>query len=444
MSYSNMTIEWTDLIKFTSEGIVVADYPQIRIALTNKFKQIYGDDIDVSTLSADGIYLETLSLMINNIMQNFKQLYANLDIRTASGTYLDMLCALSNVTRKAATASSTSLLLTLDSEETDNYVTTQIQFIDKSGKTWTARNQDGIILVPGVQTSVTVTCDELGPIRADAGWIDRTVESSPMINVVQSVAADLGSYTETDTELKARQHNSGNSIGQTVLESLAGALLQINGIEDVLIYNNDTGVNWPNESIGTHDGNAVQAHSIYVLIRKAPNISIADSVIGNIIYDKLTPGIRTNAYTGGTAKKGIAKSFLYTEYIAGQPSNYQQYVYWKELIPVNPDIAIYIKKNMYFDSAASITNSETVKTIAQNVMNYVNNLHISELLQYKELEEIVKYSDPMFRGKNTFSVQKVAINSVDNTDYQNSDTYFNYTSFTASSENNDIVEIHLS
>jgi len=443
MSYSNMTIEWTDLIKFTSEGIVVADYPQIRIALTNKFKQIYGDDIDVSTLSADGIYLETLSLIVNNIMQNFKQLYANLDIRTASGTYLDMLCALSNVTRKAATASSTSLLLTLDEEETDNYVTTQIQFIDKSGKTWTARNQNGITLVPGIQTSVTVTCDELGPVRADAGWIDRTVESSPIIEVIQSVEADLGSYTETDAELKARQHNSGNSIGQTVLESLAGALLQINGIEDVLIYNNDTGTNWPNADIGTHDENTVQAHSIYVLIRKAPNISMADSVIGNIIYDKLTPGIRTNAYTGGTAKKGIAKSFLYTEYIAGQPSNYQQYVYWKELTPDNPDIAIYIKKSMYFDSATDIEDSETVKTIVQNVMNYVNNLHISELLQYKELEEIVKYSDPMFRGKNTFFVQNVIIAEDAASDYQNTDTYFNYTSFTAS-EDNDIVEIHLS
>ena len=85
MAYKEMNINWTELIQFTKNGVYVADYQEIRSAICNRFKEIYGQDIDLATTSADGIYVETLSLMINNILQSFKHFYAQLDVRTASG-----------------------------------------------------------------------------------------------------------------------------------------------------------------------------------------------------------------------------------------------------------------------------------------------------------------------------------------------------------------------
>jgi hypothetical protein len=86
-------------IKITAGGIVIADYDQVQSALVKRYKEIYGSDIDLANTTADGVFVNDLALIINNILQSFKTLYSNLDVNTASGVYLDSLCRLSNITR---------------------------------------------------------------------------------------------------------------------------------------------------------------------------------------------------------------------------------------------------------------------------------------------------------------------------------------------------------
>ena len=87
----NYEVDITDFIKITSAGVKIADYVQVRAALIKRYRSIYGSDIDVSTASADGIYITNLALIINNILQSVKTMYSNLDVNTANGVYLDHL-----------------------------------------------------------------------------------------------------------------------------------------------------------------------------------------------------------------------------------------------------------------------------------------------------------------------------------------------------------------
>ena len=73
--------------------------------------------------------------------------------------------------------------------------------------------------------------------------------------MVQEKDADIGSPEESDTELRARRNQSGGAAGVTVLESLLGALLNVVGIEDVKIYNNNT-----NAATTSADETTVDAH----------------------------------------------------------------------------------------------------------------------------------------------------------------------------------------
>ena len=100
---------FASLIQMTGAGLNIADYPAIKRALIEKYKEIYGSDIDLANTTADGVFVETLALMIFNILQNVKFLYSNLDIRTASGKFLDSLAALSGVYRNGATKSKAQL-----------------------------------------------------------------------------------------------------------------------------------------------------------------------------------------------------------------------------------------------------------------------------------------------------------------------------------------------
>ena len=107
MGYLDSTRTITDFIRFTNAGVDIASFTQIRDAITTRYKEVYVQDIDltVTPTNADGIFVNDLSLMVNNILQSIKTMYANLDVNTASGVYLDNLCRLSNIVRKHATPS---------------------------------------------------------------------------------------------------------------------------------------------------------------------------------------------------------------------------------------------------------------------------------------------------------------------------------------------------
>ena len=415
MAYKDINVNWTELIKFGKEGITIADYQEIRTAISNRFKEIYGQDIDLATTSADGVYVETLCLMINNILQSFKQFYSQLDVRTASGNYLDALCALSNVYRKPETNSTCSILLTLDATATQNYVTKSISVADKNGNIWSYESNEDITFEPGKAKEIIVTCETPGPIRASAGWIDRLVSNEVTMTVSQTVEANEGSYSESDSELRSRRNDSLGATGNTVLESLAGALLAITGIDDVKIYCNDSKATLP-----ALDDTNIALHDVYVILRKKPNIDIADSTICNTIYEKLTPGIRTTE----SAVTSDAKSYNYVSSILGQTQlGVVQKVNWKQATPVKPVVKIIISPNQNF----ARSGNSTANLIAQNVINQLNNAQLSSTIKINDLWSTIMYSDPLFRGISTFSISSISIDGKD-ADYTLKDTYFDYSS----------------
>lgn len=408
-------INWGELIKFTGSGLSVAEYSQIRIALANRYKEIYGEDIDLSTGSADGIFIETYSLIVNNILQSFKTFYSQLDVNTATGQYLDILCALSNVYRKSPTKSTATLVITLDESETTQTNITSLTFSDINGNTWEFNDTlNPLTLEPGVAQTIRVTASELGPIRANAGWINQVVDTDLLIGVVQETSAEPGTYSETDAELRARRNNSLGVNGVTVLGSLAGSLLALNGVRDAKIYNNDTIT-----SITAKDGTSINPHCVYVILRRNANIDIPDSSIGSLIYEKMTPGIMTTVSNG---TEGTNHSYQYKQYISGViETGVNQTVNWKVATPVKPVIEITLTKEENFATA----NNSTANYVGNAIMNYLNSLPLSTDIKIRNLINECEYNDPKFRGRKTFDVASITIDDVA-TDFVNQDTYYDY------------------
>lgn len=415
MALIETNIDWNSLIKFTSSGVVVAEYYEIKSALTKRFKEIYGEDIDLSNISADGIYVENLCLMINNILQSFKQYYSQLDVNTASGIYLDRLCNLTNITRKTATRSTATVYLTLDPTAENSYSTTSLTLADQNGNTWSVLSSEELTFKPGVEQAVVVSATNLGPITAPKNWINQLVNNNVVMTIRQDEPANIGSYEETDSELRSRRNNALSGAGTTVLESLVGALTSISGIEDAKVYNNNT-----LETLTSKDTTSIEPHCVYVVLRIAKNIEITDATIGTLIYEKMTPGIPTAA---SSEINGKQHSFIYKQSILGQfieESFADQEIYWKVAESVNPEIQITITPNSYYASA----NDTTAKAIAEAVINDMNKKLLSKDVKAIDISRIVEDTDPRFRGNRTYEVKSVFINSED--EYINRDTYYYY------------------
>lgn len=408
MPLQNNNVDITDFLRLTATGFQIATFTQIRAALINRYKQVYGSDIDLSTASADGIFVTNLALIINNILQGMQNVYGNLDVTNANGIYLDKLCALSNIYRKPATYSSTSLLVkNIGTQPIENIV--DPLFIDQAGNEW--EYNGSLSLAPEETRELFVTCTVSGQITAPIGWINQSLELLS-ITVVQENPANPGHAIETDAELRTRRTQSSGASGVTVMASLVGALLNVSGIRDAYIYNNNTGA-----EITAKDGTTVDAHSIYVIIRKDDGITILDETIGTIIHEKLTPGIHS-CDSNGT--NGIPKNYLITLSFSGETiGESEQHIYWKEATAIAPEISIKIRPYTYF-------TTDNFASIAQKMYDYLNALPITYDLVTQEILIQTVFADPKINANATYSVLTV---SIDNSYTNNTDTFYHYSNY---------------
>lgn len=412
----NREISIDQFIKFTSGGIKIADFNQIQTTLIKTYKEIYGSDIDLANTTADGIFINNLALIINNILQSFSALYSNLNVETASGVYLDNLCRLSNVSRKMATKSTVQLLITSTETTTLEYGTI---FVDNAGIEWEYKGLSQEIQANSEAVTIVVTCKEYGSIIAMANSITQTLEVSPFI-ITQPEDASVGRENETDAELRARRDQSNGAQGITVEESLLGALLEIAGVMDAQIIVNNTGSVINGSSGPIFDGTSVNAHDVYIIIRKAENVAINDTRIGQTIAERMTPGISTTQTLDSTT--GISKQ--YTKQLNQYITWLGQQVFWKEAIPIHPTCSITITKGLNY-------TTNTTENIAKDIITYLNKLHISQLPTKNEMIITATYAD----SSSQYIISDVDLSQIG----INTNTYYNYTHYESSVNGQNIV-----
>lgn len=406
-----------NLIKLTSSGLSVASFIQIKDVLSEKFKEIYGSDIDLANTTADGIYVHNVALIISNILQAFNFLYTNLDIRTAQGTYLESLCALSGIYRQSATQSVAYMSIT-NNEETSITLQggtsgTQLHFVDNAGIEWTtcvgdvthSKATSQIVLEPGIAQSVPIYCTIYGPVQAKKGWISTLLTNEYDLSFTQIDDAEIGSNIESDAQLRQRRNENISSSGLTVTSNLRGAISKIGGVKNVKIYNNNTG----NYLIAL-DGTIIQQGSVYVIINQSQVID--DELIGTVIYEKMTPGIKTSK---SNEVCGINHSYTYDE----ENQVLANVVNWKECTKISSGLIINISLVKY--------NNFSLNEFCDNLVSYLNNLEIGQTFTtYELLSEMI--SENRTYVMNSIELQSDDLTIIDMTDYvqyNTKDTCFN-------------------
>lgn len=419
---------YDNLSAVTNSGLEVAEFYQIRDAIVRRMMEIYGEDIDVSSASADGEYINMEADIINNIYKSLENFITNLNPYTASGKFLDVMCSLSNIYRRLPSKSTAQVYVkNISGNELNNI--DQIDAVDRSGITWTwinNKNYDGTFETtfkaedPGNVHILEFVCSQFGPVSAEGtgaeepdwntnnnGWIYKTIDAGNF-NLYQSSDAVLGNFTESDSSLRARRYNFIGSNSITTQASLEGALYSLDSIVDVFVFNNNTGINKT-----MLDNTEVLNHNVYVVLRYKNGVTISDSTIGNIIYNKLTPGVVTQE-PDSTVKSGKSHTFTITK-----PNGINTVVYWKEAIPITPKITINYQ-----------TNSDYVKELSEEsikkfIMSYTNNIEISSKLHIGELQSVMLSADLRPNGISTFWITSGNIEG--NNYYEAPNTYYNYT-----------------
>lgn len=241
---------------------------------------IYGPNINVAPNSPDGQLLNILAQVATDMEELIAAVNSAFDPDQAVGTVLDARCAINGVIRQGATYTiqnisvTVALALTLPGLDTSNPFTVA----DSNG------NQFQLITsysfgAPGT-TALAFRAANVGPVLTTIGTIINIVTPQAGVSGVNNptAATTLGQAQESDASLRIRRANSVSLPSKGFLQGLLGALLDIEGVKQAVVYENIT---------NAVDANGIPGHSIWAIV-DAPGS--ANAAIANAIYVKRNAG----------------------------------------------------------------------------------------------------------------------------------------------------------
>lgn len=394
---SKKTYTMENLVSYTPNGgFAAASFVEIKQALIDRYKLIYGDDIDVSDASADGQWITAEALMINNILRAVEGVYSDINPATAQGAALDAIAALSNITRRAASQSTCDVLITAASAGTAPLtIEKDTAFVDVNGHIWypNANKLDslpatlfGTSYAKGDSETLPLICEDAGPIACEAGTIDGFAEinsGNSGFSVSQPYAGREGSAAEGDGALRARL--SGASwTSVTVAEGLEAALLRIPGVRDAKIISHES-EHWV-EALIEKDAAPTAAGAV----TDASSLGSVDRRVYETLRSKTTPGIPSLAAPSGASHAVVCRI------TRGQTSlGDKETTVWSDVVPIGPLVQIKVHATSNFN------RSVTPGLIISAVASLLNGLPIMEDPTLSDIVTAVRGADPRHVGQPT-------------------------------------------
>ncbi len=264
----------TPVCQITDAGIVRPTFENVLGYCQSAYRGIYGQDVYLGADSQDGQLVALWANSIHDANGETVAAYNAFSPATARGAGLSSVVKTNGIRRKSATYSTVDLLIVGQVGS----VITEGAVRDANGLRW---NLPESVTIPRAgQIRVTATCSVLGAVAAPTGTI--TSIATPTLgwqSVTNPSAAAPGLPIETDSQLRRRQALSTGLPAQTALEAMAGAILAIQGVNRLRVYENDGNV---------PDANGIPAHALAVIVEGGD----ADNIAA-LIAAKKTPGVGT-------------------------------------------------------------------------------------------------------------------------------------------------------
>lgn len=312
-------------------------YNDILQGLIDEAKNIYGADIYLEPDSMDYQLLSILAARIFDSFQTAQMVYNNRTPQTAVGTGLDAMAQMYGISRRPAVYTTVQVNLT----GTANTVINNGVIADIDGNKYDLPAV--VTLDSGGAASVTATAQEAGALNYSAGQVNVIVTPvAGWLTVTNPAATVAGSVIEPDAVLRARIAQSVYLPSRSILDGIQAALLAVDGVGRVKVYENDTSVT---------DANSIPAHSICAVVEGG-----AAEDIANAIYLHKTVGCGTY----GSSSYTITSIYGFNSTINYTP-----------LTATNIAVTVAVKKLAGWSNAF-------IDEIKANLVNFISNLGIAD------------------------------------------------------------------
>ena len=266
---------------FDQNGLQTLTQNEIVDNLTQSFKEIYGEDINVDSNSPDGQVINIFAQNLEDFYELISQVNASFDPDQAVGTVLDQRCAINGIQRKGGTYTYVTIDVIADRSVT-------LEGIDQVApeQAYTISDNEGNLFVLSATSPINSGTSQLVFRALNVGNVEvlpNTITTPVTVILgVKSVNNPSGAITqgtneETDAELRERRKRSVAIANQGYTDGLAAALENLPDVTKVNVYQNRS---------NTTDADGIPGHSIWVVVQGG-----TDAEIGQVMDNKVAGGV---------------------------------------------------------------------------------------------------------------------------------------------------------
>lgn len=253
-----------------SSGVIIPDTGDQRTAVENEFKAVFGQDLDVSPETPQGVLITMETENRDAVARNNAELANQINPDIAGGVFLDAIWALMGGQRWDATRSILTQVAfggvpgtiipkgsLAETMAGDQFSTTRALIIGKDGKTTGDMR--------AVDTGLTeCPAGQLNGIASSVlGWE----------TVTNPTSAVLGRVAESDLQSRRRRKLTLAKNTVSVGEAITSALYELEGVRSLAYRENYTDVPM------TFEGITMVPHSVYVCVEGGDSQEIAEALL---------------------------------------------------------------------------------------------------------------------------------------------------------------------
>lgn len=264
-------------VNITSTGVTIDDAQDIYTAMIALFVAAFAlqnKTINTSVYTPQGQLATSMSDIVNNKNIDLLSLINNLDIDKAGGIWLDMICKLFALERKAAIATQVTCTVSGLPDIVINGKTTENPFraADTAGNTYIASTSYTI----GSDGTVSVVMENEvgGATECLASTLTTILTTTSGIDSITNPSEGVvGSDLESDADLRLRYKNLVENNASGTTGALQTAVLALDGVLDCAAREN------PTTSSATINGYTLDANTFAISVLEGVNDDIAQAIL---------------------------------------------------------------------------------------------------------------------------------------------------------------------
>lgn len=277
-------------LQFNNNGLEIDTFRDLFQTLSDAYKDIYGQDIDLDQESPDGQRVAIEAQARTDIEASLQWLYSQMDPDFNTGDMQQIIAKLHGLYLRPGSRSQRDLNVTTDRPV---FLYSGYKIRDQSNQVWFVRQN---VTIPAGTTTVTFFAQDFGKVTGlIADTFTQLTPELGVLSITSDAVAVVGRDEETPEEFRQRRNRSLENPATGSTGAIFAKVAQLPGVTDLNIGENDTKVDNPATGIPANsiwlvvEGGAVSDIVEVIIKQKGGGTGVKGEVTGRYIETLVRP-----------------------------------------------------------------------------------------------------------------------------------------------------------